>query len=572
MMLNKRFINLCGQSIQFIWKSVLCRMGSLLSNIAILYIFGVLLDKLLANQQLDLLPILIYLAALILIRMVFNIAAGQFAGKSASEAKMLLRDQLYEKIVALQGNFGNTSSTMGVLQSANEGIETLENYFGRYLPQFYYALITPLLLFIILSFVSIKTALVFILTVPLIPISIMAFMRIAKRIMKNYWGSYIDLGSTFLENLRGLTTLKLFQVEDLAHNEMDEEAESFRKATMRLLTMQLNSITIMDVIAYGGSAAGIIVGLLEYQNQAISIGMFLFIILISSEFFIPLRLLGSYFHIAMTSVTAAEHIFSVLDMQEPPQGEKQLQAFESLQLENVSFSYGDNPTLSNINLHIKSGEFIALVGESGSGKSTIASLIMNLLRPNTGKILFNGIDTKEYAASSLFDHITLITTNSPVFNETIEQNLRIAKPNAGADEIKHALQQADLWETVRSLPEGLQTKVGEKGNQLSGGQRQRLAIARALLSERTVFIFDEATSNIDSDSEESIWHLINSLKGKKTILTISHRLANIKQADRIYVLDHGTIQASGTHQQLMQQQGMYSNLVFQQQALERVRG
>ena len=457
-----------------------------------------------------------------------------------------------------------------------EGVEQLEIYFGKYLPQFFYSLLVPLTLFVFMSFISLKAALVFILCVPLIPVSIIVIMKIAKRILKDYWKSYSDLGGSFLENLQGLTTLKVFDMDKERHEKMNVEAEKFRKITMKVLSMQLNSITIMDLVAYGGSAAGTIVALIQLRNGELLPGSLLIIILLSSEFFIPLRLLGSYFHIAMNGMAASDRIFGILDAEERERDiDKSIKDINSninIRLKDITFSYdGEREVLNNINMDITPKGIVAIVGESGSGKSTIASIILNNYKVNKGQVLLNDMDIERLDSNLIYENIGLISTNSYIFNGSILDNLLVGKKDANEEEIKEALKVARLYDFVTGLRDGLNTNVGESGNALSGGQKQRLALARAILANRKMVIFDEATSNIDVESEEDIWEAIYDLSKEKTILVISHRLANVKEAKKIYVMNKGVLVEEGTHNELMSLRGYYNNMVNKQNELEEIR-
>ena len=427
-----------------------------------------------------------------------------------------------------------------------------------------------------MSFISFKAALVFILCVPLIPISIIAIMKIAKRILKDYWKSYSDLGGSFLENLQGLTTLKVFDIDEERHEKMNVEAEKFRKITMKVLSMQLNSITIMDLVAFGGAAAGTIVALIQLKNGDLLPGSLLIIILLSSEFFIPLRLLGSYFHIAMNGMAASDRIFGILDAEERQKEVdeeiKEIKEDINIKLENVTFSYdGEREVLKNINMDITHKGIVAIVGESGSGKSTVASIVLNNYKVNNGKVLLNNIDIEKLNSNIIYENIGLISTNSYIFNGSILDNLLVGKKNATDEEINEALKVSRLYDFVQGLKDKLNTNVGEGGSALSGGQKQRLALARAILANRKMIIFDEATSNIDVESEEAIWEAIYDLSKDKTILVISHRLANVKEAKNIYVMNKGELVEEGTHDELMNAKGYYHNMVNKQNELEEIR-
>ncbi|MDU4890404.1 MAG: ABC transporter ATP-binding protein/permease [Clostridium sp.] len=596
MMINKRLINLCGDSKKYIGLTVLVNWIAVLCNIIIVFFIGNFINKIYLGETLkiaekglisaalefkvmgnvSLAVALGIIIALLITRVVCNILYAKFSNLASSTARVQLRELIYKKLLTLGTGYSSVESTSAVVQVMVEGIEQLEIYFGKYLSQFIYALLVPITLFIFMSFISIKAALVFILCVPLIPLSIVAIMKIAKRILKNYWKSYSNLGGTFLENLQGLTTLKVFNIDEEKHIRMNEEAEGFRKITMKVLSMQLNSITIMDLVAFGGSAAGTIVALIQFSRGEILIGSLLIIILLSSEFFIPLRLLGSYFHIAMNGMAASDRMFGILDAEEKNKEIKipEDTRFDELAVavKNVSFSYdGERKVLNNINMEISPKGLVAIVGESGSGKSTIASLILNSHTVTDGEILINDTNVENIASGCIYENIALVSTNSYIFNGTILDNLLMGNKDASKKQIEEALKTARLYDFVKSLKDGLSTNVGEGGNALSGGQKQRLALARAVLADRRMIIFDEATSNIDVESEESIWEAIYELSKEKTILVISHRLANVKEAKEIYVMNKGNLVEKGNHEELNKLNGYYSSMIKNQNKLEEVR-
>ncbi len=595
-MINKRLINLCGDSKKYIGLTVLVNWIAVLCNIIIVFFIGNFINKIYLGETLkiaekglvsatidfkvmgniSLAVALGIIIVLLITRVVCNILYAKFSNLASSTARVQLRELIYKKLLTLGTGYSSVESTSAVVQVMVEGIEQLEIYFGKYLSQFIYALLVPVTLFIFMSFISIKAALVFILCVPLIPLSIVAIMKIAKRILKNYWKSYSNLGGTFLENLQGLTTLKVFNIDEEKHARMNEEAEGFRKITMKVLSMQLNSITIMDLVAFGGSAAGTIVALIQFSRGEILIGSLLIIILLSSEFFIPLRLLGSYFHIAMNGMAASDRMFGILDAEEKSKNVKIQEGTKfdeiTVAVKNVSFSYdGERKVLNNINMEISPKGLVAIVGESGSGKSTIASLILNSHSVTDGEILINDTNVENIASECIYENIALVSTNSYIFNGTILDNLLMGNKDASKKQIEEALKTARLYDFVQSLKDGLSTNVGEGGNALSGGQKQRLALARAVLADRRMIIFDEATSNIDVESEESIWEAIYELSKEKTILVISHRLANVKEAKEIYVMNKGNLAEKGTHEELYKLNGYYSSMVKNQNALEEVR-
>lgn len=596
MMINKRLINLCKESKKYIALTILVNWISVLCNIVTIILIGQFINKIYVGQRLNingnnilnsmmefnvwgkisLLAAIVIIAILLAIRYSCNILYAKFSNAASANARVTLRELIYKKLLKLGTGYTSVESTSAVVQVSVEGIEQLEIYFGKYLSQFFYALLVPVTLFIFMSFISFKAALIFILCVPLIPISIIAIMKIAKRILKDYWKSYSDLGGTFLENLQGLTTLKVFNIDEERHEKMNIEAEKFRKITMKVLSMQLNSITIMDLVAFGGAAAGTIVALIQFKNGQIPVGSLLIIILLSSEFFIPLRLLGSYFHIAMNGMAASDRMFGILDAEER---EKNVETNEEIKLNdikvslrNVDFSYdGEREVLKNINMDVTPGGLVAIVGESGSGKSTIASLILNNYKVTNGEISINNLNIENISLDNIYGNIALVSTNSYIFNGTILDNLLMAKKDATEEDINNALKTARLYDFVNGLKDGLLTDVGQAGSALSGGQKQRLALARVILADRPMIIFDEATSNIDVESEESIWEAIYELSKEKTILVISHRLANVTDAKNIYVMNKGKLVENGTHEELMKNESCYYNMVNKQNELEMIR-
>ncbi|WP_338630261.1 ABC transporter ATP-binding protein/permease [Clostridium baratii] len=585
MMINKRLINLCKESKKYIGLTVFSNWVVLLCNLIMILLIGKIINKVYYNIEAlkgggfkefirnDIGTYLLIFIGLLIVRFTFNVLYGYFSNKSSDVVKIKLRDMIYEKLLNLGLDYNKNLSTSSIVQSAIEGVEALEIYFGKYLSQLFYSLLAPITLFFVISFISFKAAVVFILCVPLIPISIIAIMKFAKRLLKNYWNNYSNLGETFLENLQGLTTLKVFNIDEIRHEKMNKEAESFRKITMKVLSMQLNSITVMDLIAFGGAALGSIVSLIAFKNGQINLGQTIIIILLSSEFFIPLRLLGSFFHVAMNGVAASDKIFELLDSKER---EKNIIEDISdldkinIKLNDVTFSYDSKrDVLKNVSLNIKNKGFTAIVGRSGSGKSTIANLLLNTYEVNKGEIMFNNTNLNNISFDDIYEKIMLINTNSYIFNGTILDNLKIAKENLTDNEIQYALELSNLKSFVDGLKDGINTKVGEGGSLLSGGQKQRLALARAVLSNREIYIFDEATSNVDVESEEIILDAINKLAKEKTVIVISHRLANVKNADVIYVLDNGEIVESGNHIELINKESYYFNMIKEQEFLER---
>ena len=570
-MIKKRLIGLLKDSKKYIVQNVLWQWLGLLAQIAAILAVGQFLDTAIFGSvtSREILTTGMVCVISIIIRMVSDKKASKASFLASADVKRVLREKIYEKLVRLGASYKEQISPSEVVQLSVEGVEQLETYFGRYLPQFFYSLLAPITLFAVLSFISWKASLVLLICVPLIPLSIVAVQKFAKRLLKKYWGSYTELGDSFLENLQGLTTLKIYQSDERKAKEMDEEAEKFRRITMKVLTMQLNSISVMDLVAYGGAAIGMIVVVREYIDGSLGFAGAFAILLLAAEFFIPLRLLGSFFHIAMNGMAASDKIFRLLDMPERELGTEELSGEElDINFENISFSYEkERPILKDVSFHIPKGQFVSLVGESGCGKSTIASLILGRNRQYQGKILLGGMDLKHIKEKSLMEHITLVRHNSYLFKGTVEENLLMGNPNATQEQMIEVLKKVNLWEFLNGQ-EGLWTKLAEKGSNFSGGQCQRLCIARALLHNTEIYIFDEAASNIDVESEEIIMDVIRQLAETKTVLLISHRLANVKKSHCIYVLSEGKIVEKGTHRELMEQSGVYKEMYRTQKNLE----
>lgn len=576
-MFKKRLLELCSSSKKWIAMTVLMNWISIICNILVVLFIGSTVDKLInSNLDINYLRDGIYLGALLAVRFLANYYSTKFSLNCSSEVKKVLREKVYEKLLDIGVNYNKFISTSSVVQMGVDGIEALEIYFGRFLPQLFYSVLAPLTLFFVLSFISFEVAFVLLICVPLIPFTIMAVMKIAKKLLSKYWGVYTDLGDSFLENLQGLTTLKIFDLDEDKNIEMNQNAENFRKITMKVLLMQLNSITIMDLVAFGGSAVGILIAVSQFKSSIITPGQLLIIILLSAEFFLPMRLLGSLFHVAMNGISASDKIFDLLDIeieQRESLNEKELKSLENIdiKLENVSYSYDkQRKILKDINVDIKDKQTVAFVGESGSGKSTITNLLLKVDEVDGGKITLNGINLNDIPFDVLNKKIGFINHNAYIFNTTIRENIIMGKKEATDEEIYEVLKEANLDGFVKSLPNKLDTKVGEGGNLLSGGQKQRLCLARTIIKNPDIYIFDEATSNIDVESEEKIWDSINKLSKEKTVIVISHRLLNVKNADKIYLLDDGKIAEAGNHKTLMMKNGLYKKLVEHQDNLESI--
>lgn len=571
MMINKRLIGTVAESKKYIAGNVILQWCSLTANIALMLSISRMLAELFrgsASVQLFTVTGIVVILALA-VRFFCSIGAAKMGYFSSKAVKKSLREKIYQKLLRLGSSYNEQVKTSEVVQVAVEGVDQLETYFGAYLPQFFYAMLAPLTLFIVLCFVNVAAAVVLLICVPLIPVAIAAVQTWAKKLLSKYWGQYTELGDTFLENLQGLTTLKIYQADAFKQQEMNEQAEKFRKITMKVLTMQLNSITIMDLIAYGGAALGVIMAVTQYQSGGVSLEGCLLIILLAADFFIPMRQLGSFFHIAMNGMAASDKIFRLLDLEETkPEITESFPSGHTIRCSGLSFSYEpDREILHSVDLTFPQGSFTALVGESGCGKSTLASILMGRNKEYTGSVSVGGVPLSSIQEESLLRNITYISHQSYLFKGTVRENLLMGKPGASDEELWAVLSRVNLAEFLKA-EQGLDTRLLEKASNLSGGQCQRLALARALLHDSPVYIFDEATSNIDVESENDIMREIHELAKSKTVILVSHRLANVVGADHIYVLDHGIVAESGSHEELLAHHGLYERLWSAQQTLE----
>ncbi len=570
MMINKRLINTVKESKKYIAGNVICQWVSLAANIAMMAAIAKMLQSLFEGTAGDGqigLTAMIAVAAVI-IRFICTTAASRMGYLSSKAVKKTLREMIYKKLLRLGSSYKEQANTSEVVQVAVEGVDQLETYFGAYLPQFFYAMLAPLTLFGVLSFVNFPSAIVLLVCVPMIPVTIILIQRWAKKLLSKYWGQYTALGDTFLENLQGLTTTKIYQADAFKHKEMNDQSEQFRKITMKVLTMQLNSITVMDLIAYGGAALGVILATTQFRAGHVDLAGCILIILLAADFFLPMRLLGSFFHIAMNGMAASDKIFRLLDLPEPEQKMETIPEDCSIQCSSLRFSYEANrEILHGVDMAFPKGSFTAIVGESGCGKSTISAILMGRNKGYSGEILVGGVPLREISEESLMENFTYISHNSYLFKGTVRENLLMARPNAGEDTLWQVLEQVNLADFLRS-EKGLDTALNEKASNLSGGQCQRLALARELLHDSPDYIFDEATSNIDVESENDIMAQIHTLAKTKTVILISHRLANVAGADNIYVLNQGNIVESGNHSEMLETNSAYAKLWNAQQELE----
>ena len=471
------------------------------------------------------------------VRFLCSVMASRMSFLSSKTVKKTLWEKIYEKLLCLGASYKEQVKTSEVVQVAVEGVDQLETYFGAYLPQFFYAMLAPLTLFVFLCFVNVPSAVVLLVCVPFIPVAIAAVQTWAKKLLSKYWGQYTALGDTFLENLQGLTTLKIYQADGYKNEEMNAEAEKFRRITMKVLTMQLNSITIMDLIAYGGAALGIIMAATQYRAGHVTLAGCLLIILLSADFFTPMRQLGSFFHIAMNGMAASDKIFRLLDL---PEGSKKTLSCPAgdIVCENLTFSYeADREILHGIDLSFPKGSFVSIVGESGSGKSTLLKLFMRFWNAQEGNVNISGKSINEVNTPDLRDMESFMTQETHLFHDSIKNNLRIAKRDSSDAEIEAACRKASVHDFIMSLPQGYDTTVGELGDTLSGGERQRLGLARAFLHNAPFLLLDEPTSNLDSLNEAVILKSLREGQDGKTVALVSHRRSTMRIADTVYSVE-----------------------------------
>lgn len=569
MMMNKRLIGMVPESRKHVAACVAVQWGNLVVNIAamtaVARTLAALYEKTLTAKDAGVTALVLLLA--LVARFLCVRGSSRMSFLASKTVKKTLRNRIYEKLLALGASYDSRVQTSEIVQVAVEGVDQLETYFGAYLPQFFYAMLAPLTLFAALAPISLRAAVALLVCVPLIPVAIALVQTWAKKLLARYWGKYTALGDTFLENLQGLTTLKIYRADEQRHREMNEAAEDFRKITMKVLTMQLNSITIMDIIAYGGAALGMALAVGQLANGRVNLAGALTIILLSADFFLPMRQLGSFFHIAMNGMAASDKIFKLLDLDTPKDGGKPVSGAD-VRLKDVRFSYdGEREILHGVSLDCAEKGLTALVGESGSGKSTVAALLTGRAQGYDGSVTLGSTEIRDLSETALAKAVTYVGFAAYLFKGTVRDNLLMGNPNATDAQLWNALEKTQLADFVRGQG-GLDMRVAERGGNLSGGQRQRLAFARALLADSPMMIFDEATSGVDVESENAIMAQIEELARTKAVLVIAHRLMNVAHADCIHVMAGGHVVESGTHEELMARGGAYAELFETQKALE----
>ena len=571
-MFDKRLMAMCPESKKYIVGNIVCQWTELMMNAVMIFIISTAVEKLYRREMTanGVLISLGILAGVLVIRFFMTKELSQMSYLASKTVKRVMREQIYKKILRLGNTYREHATTAELVQESVEGVEQLESYFGQYVPQFFYAFIAPITLFVLFGIAgSFKVAGVLLICVPLIPGAIMMVQKIAKKLLSRYWDQYAKLGSTFLENLQGMTTLKTYKADAYKNEQMNDESENFRRITMKVLTMQLNSIIIMDFFAYGGAALGIALAGKAFLDGSLTIRSTVFMILLSADFFLPMRKLGSYFHVAMNGMAASDRIFTFLSEEEPKEKTAGLpENGLDIRLSDVSFSYDDEKqVLDHVSVDIRENTFTGIVGESGSGKSTIASLIMGRNTIKQGSLTIAGVNVFDINEDSLLGTINYVGPYSTFFKGTLRENLLLADPGASEEKLWEVLAECNIDGFFKE-EKGLDTLLTENAGNLSGGQRQRLALARAILHDAKVYIFDEATSNIDIESEETILSEIKKLARTKTIIMITHRLMNVVDAERIFVLEKGRISGSGTHADLLETDAVYRKLWDTQKELE----
>ena len=569
MMINKRLIAEVPEVRKDMSKNVLYQWLGLLSGIG----FSFFLTLAAQHVILGLVPLSLmfigFSAFFMIVRMIMSYLASQASSRVSRQVKTTLRERIMNHLMKLHSTSSPKHMTSEIVQLCTEGVEQLETYFALYLPQFFYAVLAPVTLFIVTCSINFKASLVLFVCVPLIPVSIIMVQKFAKKLLGKYWGKYTALSDIFLENLQGLTTLKVFGADQRQHDRMNQAAEEFRVITMKVLIMQLNSISIMDAVAYGGTALGIYFAVTGYLYQGADLYESLLIILLSAEFFLPMRLLGSYFHIAMNGMAASDRMFSLLDIQPEEKGTiTELPESLDIKAHHISFSYdADQTTLKNISFDFPQGSFIGIAGPSGSGKSTLAKLLCGDQKTQSGSLLLGQHSLNEFSFEAQKKLMTKIGFQPSLFKGTLRENLLMGNPDTSDDELWQVLAQCQLKDFFMSL-NGLDTEILESGANLSGGQKQRVSLARAILHDAPIYLFDEATSAIDAESEEAIMNEIHHLRKTKTIIMISHRLANLKQADQILVLDKGELVEQGNYNELMNKNCLFASMARTQNEIE----
>lgn len=567
-MIDKELFKLIGKNKKYIFIAVALQVLGLIANVGITasICWAIYLAITKAEPIIYLYPAICAVVG-IAVRYTMTRLTGDIKDVLGRKVKKDLRERTYNKIVTLGVRSTDGMSMAGLTQVSMEGVEQLDLYYSSYLPQFFFAMLAPVILFIICVWIDWRTALVLLACVPLIPVSIIAVSKYAKKIFAKYWGKYTSMGDKFLDSVQGLKELKIFKADEAQHGKMNESAEEFRKITMKVLVMQLASTTIMDLVAYGGAGAGIALAICGAAFWGLSPIYALFLCLVAVEFFLPLRAFGSAFHVAMNGASAGKKIISLLNTPDPVWGTEEVRG-RTIELSGVTFSYdGERDVLKNVSMTFPEKGMTAIVGESGCGKSTVVNMLVGAFRPKNGNITVGGVPLEKLSRESYYSHLAAVSYNTYIFNETVRENFMLANYSAGDEQIYAALEKVNLADFIRENG-GLDKVITEDANNISGGQKQRLALAVNLVADKDIYVFDEATSNIDVESEAIIMRNIKALSKNKSVIVISHRLANVVPADNIYFMVNGEVKESGEHTILMSEKQGYEKLYSTQKELE----
>ncbi|MCX4313360.1 MAG: ABC transporter ATP-binding protein/permease [Clostridia bacterium] len=567
-MIDKELFKLIGKNKKYIFIAVALQVSGLLANVGITASICWAIYLVIAKAELIMFvyPAVCAVAG-IAVRYAMTRLTGDIKDVLGRKVKKDLRERTYGKIVRLGVKSTDGMSMSGLTQVSMEGVEQLDLYYSSYLPQFFFAMLAPVILFIICVWIDWRTALVLLACVPLIPVSIIAVSKYAKKIFAKYWGKYTSMGDKFLDSVQGLKELKIFKADKAQHGKMNESAEEFRKITMKVLVMQLASTTIMDLVAYGGAGAGIAVAICGAAFWGLNPIYALFLCLVAVEFFLPLRAFGSAFHVAMNGASAGKKIISLLNTPDPVWGTQSVGG-KTIELNGVTFSYdGTRDVLKNVSFVFPETGMTAIVGESGCGKSTVVNMLVGAFRPKSGSVTVGGKPLESLSRDSYYSHLAVVGYNTYIFNQTVRENFLLANKNATDGQIYAALEKVNLSEFIKESG-GLDKVIAEDANNISGGQKQRLALAVNLVADKDIYVFDEATSNIDVESETIIMKNIKALSANKSVIVISHRLANVVPADNIYFMENGEVKESGEHSVLMSGKQGYEKLFTAQKELE----
>lgn len=567
-MIDKELFKLIGKNKKYIFISVALQVLGLIANVGITasICWAIYLAITKAEPIIYLYPAICAVVG-IAVRYTMTRLTGDIKDVLGRRVKKDLRERTYNKIVKLGVRSTDGMSMAGLTQVSMEGVEQLDLYYSSYLPQFFFAMLAPIILFVICVWIDWRTALILLACVPLIPISIIAVSKYAKKIFAKYWGKYTSMGDKFLDSVQGLKELKIFKADEAQHGKMNESAEEFRKITMKVLVMQLASTTIMDLVAYGGAGVGIALAICGAAFWGLSPIYALFLCLVAVEFFLPLRAFGSAFHVAMNGASAGKKIISLLNTPDPEWGTEEV-CGKTIELKGVTFSYdGERDVLKNVSMTFPEKGMTAIVGESGCGKSTVVNMLVGAFRPKSGSITVGDVPLESLSRESYYSHLAAVSYNTYIFNETVRENFLLANKAATDEQIYAALEAVNLAEFIRENG-GLDKVITEDANNISGGQKQRLALAVNLVADKDIYVFDEATSNIDVESEAIIMRNIKALSQSKSVIVISHRLANVVPADNIYFMENGEVKESGAHTALMSDKHGYEKLFTTQKQLE----